>query len=57
MNPTLTTVDTSTKLIAEIITDFLIKRMVNGDRNGPKEVSIPGKLIIRDSSTRMKLNG
>jgi LacI family transcriptional regulator len=54
MNPTLTTVDSSTTLIAEIITDFLIKRMVHGDRSEPKEVSIPGKLIIRDSSTRMK---
>jgi DNA-binding LacI/PurR family transcriptional regulator len=55
MNPSLTTVDISTPILAEIITDFLIKRMVQGDQSGPKEVSIPGKLIIRDSSTRMKL--
>jgi DNA-binding LacI/PurR family transcriptional regulator len=56
MNPTLTTVDTPTKLIAEIATDFLLKRLIKNDQSEPKEVVIPGRLIIRDSSTQMKLS-
>jgi DNA-binding LacI/PurR family transcriptional regulator len=55
MNPTLTTIDTPTKLIAEIATDFLLKRMLRDDHSEPKEVSIPGKLVIRNSSARIKL--
>jgi LacI family transcriptional regulator len=54
MNPALTTVDSPTKLIAEIATDFLLKRMLYGDQSGPKEISIPGKLIIRNSTMRLK---
>jgi DNA-binding LacI/PurR family transcriptional regulator len=54
MNPTLTTIDTPTKLIAEIATDFLLKRMLRDDHGEPKEVSIPGKLVIRNSSAKMK---
>jgi len=50
--PSLTTVDIPTRLIAEIVTDFLLKRMLNNDRSEPKEVLIPGKLIIRDSSAK-----
>jgi LacI family transcriptional regulator len=54
MNPALTTVDISIGLIAEMITDFLLKRMLSGDESKPKEVIIPGKMIIRDSSGSMR---
>jgi DNA-binding LacI/PurR family transcriptional regulator len=54
MSPALTTVDTSIGLIAEMIADFLLKRMLSDDRSKPREVIIPGKLIKRDSSGRMR---
>ena len=41
-------------LTAEILTDFLLKRMLSGDKSKPKEVIIPGRLIKRDSSGRMR---
>jgi LacI family transcriptional regulator len=54
MSPALTTIDISIGLIAEMITDFLLKRMLSDDRSKPREVIIPGKLIKRDSSCRMR---
>jgi LacI family transcriptional regulator len=56
MNPTLTTVDTPTKLIAELATDFLLKRMLHNDQSEPKEIAIPGRLVVRDSSRLMKIS-
>jgi alanine racemase len=50
MSPALTTVDLSIGLIAEMIADFLLKRMLSDDKSKPKEVIIPGKLIKRESS-------
>jgi alanine racemase len=54
MSPALTTVDLSIGLIAEMIADFLLKRMLSDDRSKPREVIIPGKLIKRDSSGRTR---
>jgi DNA-binding LacI/PurR family transcriptional regulator len=54
MSPSLTTIDLSIGLIAEMLADFLLKRMLSDDKSKPKEVIIPGKLIKRDSSGAMR---
>jgi LacI family transcriptional regulator len=54
MSPALTTVDLSIGLIAEMIADFLLKRILSDDKSKPKGVIIPGKLIKRDSSGQMR---
>jgi DNA-binding LacI/PurR family transcriptional regulator len=54
MSPALTTIDLTIDLIAEMVADFLLKRMLSDDKSKPKEVIIPGKLITRDSSGQMR---
>ncbi|MDR0655361.1 MAG: LacI family transcriptional regulator [Treponema sp.] len=56
LNPALTTVDSSTPLIAEMITDFLLKRMLYNDCSAPREVIIPVKLIVRESSGSIRIS-
>lgn len=48
--PKLTTIDFSTKVMVEIATDFLLKRMRGEERGAWKEIQLPTNLVVRDST-------
>jgi LacI family transcriptional regulator len=56
ISPSLTTVSTPSQVIAEAAVTMLLQR-ISGDQSPPIRRLVPGELVVRESSTRVRRVG